>query len=135
MPGSVFSIVGSVRAGKFFQQRRKVRGEECQRASAAATLTAPATVDAMQDRRGKGSSRVSRPLRAIGHFSDGSTEDLSMVASWKSSDEDIASGRKLGPTTVTATYLGISGSTVVNVVESFSTRSRSRRLPQGSVRK
>jgi hypothetical protein len=69
------------------------------------------------------------PLMAIGHFSDGSTQDLTALVSWASSDHTVAhvisshsshtngrlKGNKPGTATITATYAGITGSTIVTV--------------------
>jgi hypothetical protein len=60
---------------------------------------------------------VTHPLRATGKFSDGSTQDLTHVAVWTPSDVAVAQGRKLGTYTATAKYLGVSGSTAVEVIE------------------
>lgn len=64
---------------------------------------------------------------AIGTYSDGSTQDLTTAATWESSDTSIAgissaTGTKglaqaisPGPTTISATYNGIPGSTLLTV--------------------
>jgi hypothetical protein len=62
---------------------------------------------------------VTHPLRATGKFSDGSTQDLTHVAVWTASDYGVAGGSKLGTYTATAKYLGVSGSTVVEVIETI----------------
>lgn len=62
-------------------------------------------------------------LSATGHYSDNSTQDLTTVATWSSSDSTTASvdstgvvsGRKPGTVTIKATQSGISGTTTVTI--------------------
>ena len=67
-------------------------------------------------------------LTAIGHFSDGTTQDLTGECDWQSSDTSVAHvisssshtngrllARKVGTTTITATFDGLQGSTLVTV--------------------
>lgn len=70
---------------------------------------------------------LSRPLRALGHFSDGSLRDLSAQVIWRSSDdgrlaianaagsEGLATALGVGAVTVVATLDGIEAQAVLNV--------------------
>ena len=75
-----------------------------------------------------------RPFTATGNWSDGSTEDLTTRAVWASSaknrasisntagSEGIATGESTGTATISATFAGISGSTLLSVTtESLTT--------------
>lgn len=65
---------------------------------------------------------------AVGHFSDGTTQDLTALCDWQSSNPTVAHvisssshtngrllARKVGTTTITATFDGLQGSTLVAV--------------------
>jgi len=60
---------------------------------------------------------------AMGVFSDGSTQDLSSQATWNSSAANVAlvsnaglaTGLHIGTSTITATYQGVSGSSILTV--------------------
>lgn len=72
-----------------------------------------------------------KSYKAIGIFSDGSTQDISELVEWTSSDTNVApiktgssnlnsgvaSGNSVGSTTITATYNGKSASSVLKVVD------------------
>jgi hypothetical protein len=63
------------------------------------------------------------PLKATGTFSDGTTQDLTGLATWSSASTAVAtvaatgivSGVLAGTSTITATFSGVSGSTLVTV--------------------
>jgi uncharacterized protein YjdB len=64
-------------------------------------------------------------LTATGHYSDGTTADISSLAAWTSTDNTIASvdntglvtGRQAGTVTITATLNGISNATTLTVID------------------
>ena len=77
----------------------------------------------------------SLPLTATGLLADGTKQDLTMAATWKSSDISLAAvaldsasakakvtGAKAGTVTITATYQGITGSSSVTVTAAALTK-------------
>lgn len=66
---------------------------------------------------------LSQQYTASGSFSDGTTQDITNVAQWQSSNSNIASitvsgfatGRTLGTVTISATFGGVTGNTALTV--------------------
>lgn len=66
---------------------------------------------------------LSQQYTALGSFSDGTTQDITSVAQWRSSNSNVASitvsglvtGRTLGTVTISATFGGVTGSTSLTV--------------------
>jgi hypothetical protein len=72
---------------------------------------------------------TTQPFTATGTFTDGTTQDLTTLVTWESSDESVASISNAagsqglatalapGETTITASFMGVQGTTTLEVLE------------------